>query len=187
MNISKFVVLGALDYLEVGSGYDIIRELDKKMISKWTDVKKGSIYHALKSLLKKEEIIEVEKTKKGLYPTMTLYSITDSGRVLFDKMQDEAFLGLFPVFYGFKLALKFNMRKTPSEINHTIDKSLAVIDNIIYNLDKYIKVNKESLAHNNDIFFINHDKNLLYEEKKWIQSVKKEMENFKDNEPVRFF
>ena len=52
MNISKFVVLGTLDQLKTGSGYDIIRELDKKMISHWTNVKKGSIYHALKSLAK---------------------------------------------------------------------------------------------------------------------------------------
>ena len=50
MNIAKFVVLGTLDQYSPASGYDVIRELDKKMISRWTNVKKGSIYHALKIL-----------------------------------------------------------------------------------------------------------------------------------------
>ena len=65
MNIPKFVVLGTLDRLGPASGYDIIRELENKMISRWTNVKKGSIYHALKALNKEALVEETERLKQG--------------------------------------------------------------------------------------------------------------------------
>ena len=44
MNVAKFLVLGTLDQMVSASGYEIIRELDKKMVTHWTNVKNGSIY-----------------------------------------------------------------------------------------------------------------------------------------------
>jgi hypothetical protein len=46
MNVTKFVVLGALESIKEGSGYDIITELENKKISNWTD------YRQKKPLLK---------------------------------------------------------------------------------------------------------------------------------------
>jgi DNA-binding PadR family transcriptional regulator len=37
MNVTKFVVLGALESIKEGSGYDIITELENKKISNWTE------------------------------------------------------------------------------------------------------------------------------------------------------
>ena len=84
-----------------GSGYDIITELENKKISNWTEVKKGSIYHALKTLQADEAIIEVSKMKTGLYPEKTIFRITNHGKVTFDKYQAEAFLGLYPNNFSF--------------------------------------------------------------------------------------
>ena len=170
MNVSKFVVLGTLDQKSPASGYDVIRELDKKMISRWTNVKKGSIYHALKILKNGGQIRETKRLKQGSYPTSTLYEITNKGRDEFDTMQAQAFLGLYPHFFGFKLALKFNVRKSAAEIAAYAEKAIQNIDSVFAGMDSYL----ESLAESDprstsDAFFIEHDKMLLRAEKRWIQ------------------
>jgi DNA-binding PadR family transcriptional regulator len=170
MNIAKFVVLGTLDQHSPASGYDIIRELDRKMIRRWTDVKKGSIYHALKSLAKDQRIRETERIKQGLYPTMTLYEITDKGREAFDTMQAEAFSGLYPYYFGFKLALKFNVRRTADEIAAYAAKAVASIDAQFAGMEAYLEGLSESDPRKqSDAFFIEHDKMLLRAEKQWIE------------------
>ena len=170
MNIAKFVVLGTLDQHGPASGYDVIRELDKKMISRWTNVKKGSIYHALKILNKYGQIRETKRLKQGLYPTSTLYEITYKGRDEFDRMQAEAFLGLYPHYYGFKLALKFNVRRSATEIAVYAEKAIQNIDAIFAAMDAYLNSLAESDPRSkSDAFFIEHDKMLLRTEKKWIQ------------------
>lgn len=172
MNISKFVVLGALDALGTASGYDIIRFLENKMISRWTNVKTGSIYNALKSLQKEDCVKKVSRVKKGLFPTMTLYAITDTGRQSFDMMQEEAFLGLFPLFLGFKLALKFNQRRSHEDIKRFASAAIEVIEKTMQGMDAYLDNLPESSAQKaSDDFFIEHDRMLLREEKRWIQMV----------------
>ena len=170
MNISKFVVLGTLDLLSPASGYDIIRELEKKMISRWTNVKKGSIYHALKALNREGFIRETERLKQGAYPTSTLYSITEAGRREFDRMQSEAFLGLYPYYFGFKLALKFNVRRSAQEVVAYADKATEFIDAHIAGMDAYLdSLGKSDPRRESDAFFIEHDKMLLRQEKQWIR------------------
>lgn len=170
MNIPKFIVLGTLDRISPASGYEIIRDLEKKMISRWTNVKKGSIYHALKTLNKDGLVVETDRLKQGLYPTSTLYTITDAGRAAFDRMQAVAFLGLYPNYLGFKLALKFNVRRSVKEIAAFGAKAVKIIDANLAGMEAYI----ESLAENDprritDPFFIEHDQMLLNQEKQWIQ------------------
>lgn len=172
MNISRFVVLGTLDDLEKASGYDIVRYLEKKMIRRWTNVKKGSIYNALKTLAKEGDVRKVDRVKKGLFPTMTLFEITDKGRKSFDTMQEEAFLGIFPLYIGFKLALKFNKRRTPDEIKGFAAKAMDVIDQNLQGMDAYLKTLPEGSALKaSDAFFIEHDRMLFTAEKRWIQMV----------------
>ncbi|NNG01291.1 MAG: PadR family transcriptional regulator [Desulfobacteraceae bacterium] len=174
MNIAKFVVLGALDQLTTASGYDIIRELDKKMITSWTNVKKGSIYHALKTLNAGGQIHETERVKQGQFPTMTLYKITEAGRKAFDKMQAEAFRGLYPYYFGFKLAFKFNIRRTVDEIAVYAEQAIAIIDANIAGRDAYLKSHAtDGSKMKAEAFFIEHDKMLFRSEKKWIQMVVK--------------
>lgn len=177
MNISKFVVLGALDTLKTASGYDIIRHLEKKMIRRWTDIKKGSIYNALKSLEKNGDVRQVSRVKNGLFPTMTLYEVTDQGRACFDNMQGQAFRGLFPLFLGFKLALKFNRRRTREEIRHFAAEAVKGIDKILAGTDAYLDTLPEaSDRKRSDGFFIEHDRMLLLAEKQWIQMVAEKLD-----------
>ncbi|MGB3635716.1 MAG: PadR family transcriptional regulator, partial [Rubrobacteraceae bacterium] len=116
MNIAQLVVLGALEQLGRAGGYDIVQELERKMVRKWLDLKPGSVYHALRQLEKEDAIKPVDQTREGRYPTKTIFEITNLGRERFDALQEEAFLGVFPHFYGFKIALKFNTRRSGGEI-----------------------------------------------------------------------
>lgn len=172
MNIAKFVVLGTLEKLDTASGYDILGFLEKKRVSRWTNLKTGSIYNALKSLEKSGEIQLVERIKNGLFPTATLYTITEQGQRSFDALQEEAFLGLFPLFFGFKLALKFNQRRTYAELCTFAQRAIERIDRFLQDMDDYLLAASATDApHPDDAFFIEHDRMLLAAEKAWIQMV----------------
>lgn len=164
------VVLGALENLDRGSGYDIIQVLNQKKVNRWTDIKKGSIYHALRRLEKEGAIIEVERVKVGQYPDKTIYQITDNGKTLFDSLQEQAFLGLFPHFYGFKIALKFNTRRTIEEIREFAKKAVDIIDQQFKAMHEYLNsLDKSSKLYKTDSFFIRHEQMLFEVEKEWIK------------------
>lgn len=169
MNVSKMIVLGALDMLGEASGYDVLQELKRKMVDKWLDVNTGSIYYAIKKLVKTGEIEALRIERDGDYPEKTIYTITESGQALFDELQAEAFRGLFPQFYGFKLALKFNRRRTIDEIRQLADEALARIDKQLAAMDGYLStLDAQSWQHEFDGFFIEHDRRLFLQERQWI-------------------
>jgi DNA-binding PadR family transcriptional regulator len=180
MNIAKLVVLGALESLSRGSGYDIIQELNRKKINRWTDIKKGSIYHALKELKKEGAIKEVKQTKVGRYPDKTIFKITAKGRELFDSLQEQAFLGLFPHFYGFKIALKFNTRRSNKDIKKFAERAIDAIDLQLKAMDDHLSsLDKSSKLYKTDSFFIKHEKMLYGAEKKWIKDAVKNLSMLK--------
>jgi DNA-binding PadR family transcriptional regulator len=158
--------------LETAGGYDVIRFLEHKKISRWTSIKSGSIYNALKTLVKNGDIQEIDRVKKGLFPTMTRYAITDQGRASFDAMQEEAFLGLYPLFIGFKLALKFNKRRTHAEIRQFAAAAIDKIEETLQIMDDHLNgLPAAGAQRQSDAFFIEHDRMLLLAEKQWIQMV----------------
>lgn len=180
MNLAKMVVLGALDNLGRCSGYDIIQELNRKKIDRWTDVKKGSIYHALRQLRKEGAIREVERTRVGRYPDKTIFEITAKGRELFDDLQEQAFLGMFPNFHGFKIALKFNTRRTAKEIKGFAERAIDAIDQQFKAMDDYLdSLDKSSTLYKTDSFFIEHERMLFGAEKEWIQEAVKNLSMLK--------
>jgi DNA-binding PadR family transcriptional regulator len=165
------VVLGALENLDRGSGYDILQELNRKKIDRWTGLKKGSIYHALRQLKKDGGISEVEQTKVGRYPDKTIFQVTAKGKDMFDSLQEQAFLGVFPHFYGFKIALKFNTRRTAEEIEEFAIRAIEVIDQQFKAMDDHLSsLDKTSTLYKTDSFFIEHEKMLFGAEKEWIQN-----------------
>jgi DNA-binding PadR family transcriptional regulator len=168
MNVSKLVVLGALDALGQGSGYDIDRYLHARMIHRWTDIKRASIYHALKTLAASGSVAETEVIQQGAYPEKTLYAVTDAGRAQFDRMQREAALGLFPKFYGFKLALKLNQRLDAAGVEALAAAAVARIDETLAGMDAYLNGLPEGADRNLDARFIAHDQALFLAERRWI-------------------
>lgn len=172
MNLSKFLVLGALDILGEGSGYDIINELERKQIDKWTDFKLGSIYFAIKQLKKEDMIQEIRQEQDGAFPVKSIYTITAEGQKGFDKMQEEAFNGLFPYFFGFKIALKFNIRRSNKEIIKFARQAIKRIDENLRGMALYLEsIREDVVQYEYDEFFVRHDVYLYKQEKLWLQEV----------------
>ena len=176
MNIAKMVVLGALESLGRGSGYDIMQELNRKKIDRWTEIKIGSIYHALKQLKKEGAIDEVEQIRVGRYPYKTIFEITAKGKELFDDLQEQAFLGLYPNFYGFKIALKFNTRRSVEEIEEFGKRAIEIIDLQFKAMDEHLDgLDRSGMLYKTDSFFIEHERMLFGAEKEWIQDAMKNL------------
>ncbi len=169
MNLARLVVLGALESLGRGSGYDIIQELNRKKIDRWTDIKKGSIYHALRQLKKEGAVVEVEQTRVGRYPDKTIFKITTKGEEMFDVLQEQAFLGLFPNFHGFKIALKFNTRRSAEDIEEFAKRAIEAIDQQFQAMDAHLDgLDRTSKLYRTDRFFIEHERMLFRAEREWI-------------------
>jgi DNA-binding PadR family transcriptional regulator len=169
MTVVRLAVLGSLDQLGQGSGYDIVTDLNRKMVSRWADIKPASIYHAIRQLEKEGGISAVGQAREGRLPTKTIYAITALGRQMFDTLQEEAFLGLFPQFYGFKVALKFNMRRTSAEVRAMAERAIAAIDRQLAAMDAYLGgLDAAGEQHAYDGFFIEHDRRLYLAERQWI-------------------
>jgi hypothetical protein len=114
----------------------------------------------------------VGRVKKGLFPTMTHYTLTDQGRKSFDEMQEQAFLGIYPLYFGFKLALKFNKRRTHAEIRQLASAAVDVIEKTLQGMDDYLNgLPASGIQKKSDAFFIEHDRMLMLAEKQWIQMV----------------
>lgn len=169
MQVTKLVVLGVIDILGKASGYDVFQYMEKNKIDRWTEIQKPSIYNAIKSLEKDNLILKVEELSSGRYPIKSIYTITKEGRVYFDDLQKEAFLGIFPKFYGFKIALKFNKRRSKDEISAFAIEAIEIIDKQIAAMDMHLKkLSHRSYEYKRDWFFIEHDRRLYLAEKEWI-------------------
>ncbi|WLR42333.1 helix-turn-helix transcriptional regulator [Bacillus carboniphilus] len=170
MNKAQFIVLGILEQLGQGSGYDIKQVYDDKKVDQWLDIKVGSIYHAINQLHKDGHIQEVQKKQLGKYPEKTIYRVSLEGEKRFDMLQEKAFLGLFPDFYGFKMALKFNKRRNKKEIIEYANRAIQIIDKKLELMREHLNSLGSDKSHfNYDAFFIEHERYLFESEKKWIQ------------------
>jgi DNA-binding PadR family transcriptional regulator len=182
MNVSKFLVLGTLGLQGESSGYDVVQFLRKTRVERWTDVKIGSIYYAIGKLQENGAIEEVRKERQGKQPEKTIYRITSEGEDRFKSMQEEAFQGLYPHFYGFKLALKFNVHRTADEIASFAETAIEQIDEYVEAMDSYLHSLDDAQRRERDAFFIDHDRRLFRAERDWIQDA---VEHLDDLEPHR--
>lgn len=166
------MVLGALEILGEGSGYDVLGELERKQIDKWTDIKLGSIYFAVKQLKKEAMITEVRQEQEGAFPVKSIYKVTSKGQRYFDTLQEEAFDGLYPYFYGFKAALKLNVRRSGAEIVQYARQAILKIEKILLEYKLYLEsVRQDAARYENDAFFMRHDILLYKQERLWLQEV----------------
>ncbi|MFD2672966.1 PadR family transcriptional regulator [Marinicrinis sediminis] len=177
MNIPHFVILGSLDQMGQGSGYDIMQWLERKKVNMWIGVKTGSVYHAIKQLEQKEFIRAVKTTREGFYPAKTILETTESGKQYFDLLQEEAFAGIYPNFYGFKLALKFNSRRTNEDIQQFAKTAISKIDRITDQMNHHLaQFEDHSEDYQYDAIFIQHEKLLFEAEKTWISQIIKRLD-----------
>lgn len=176
MNLPHLLVLGALEHLERASGYDIDRYLRELTVHQWTDVKRASIYHALRGLEIAGHVAAVETLQLKGFPEKTMYSATPAGQARFDELQRQAALGLYPSFLGFKLALKLNKRASREQLGELAAAAVARIVELERKMDAELRTVKDATQRDVDAFFFDHDRKLLAAERAWIEESMGRME-----------
>lgn len=78
---TTLMVLGAVKQFQPVHGYFLRRELATWHADEWANTRPGSIYNALKTLVRDGYITEVDTESDGSYPARTRYSISATGEV----------------------------------------------------------------------------------------------------------
>ncbi|MEV0246956.1 PadR family transcriptional regulator [Nocardia sp. NPDC050712] len=94
MSAVRLLVLGVVRRQQPTHGYAVRRELLSWRAETWTNVKPGSIYHALKQLTAegKLETAGTEASAEG--PGRTLFTVTEAGEAEFRVLMDLALVSV---------------------------------------------------------------------------------------------
>ncbi|MET8874050.1 PadR family transcriptional regulator [Nocardia sp. NPDC004604] len=94
MSAVRLLVLGVMRLHQPTYGYAVRRELLSWRAETWTNVKPGSIYHALKQLTQEGKLsaFGTEGSTEG--PGRTLFQLTEAGEAEFRRLMDEALVSV---------------------------------------------------------------------------------------------
>ena len=79
MSTTRLLVLGCVRIFQPVHGYDVRRELVSWHAEEWANVAPGSIYSALKTLVKDAMLEVVGTAQQGSRPERTMYKLTPRG------------------------------------------------------------------------------------------------------------
>ncbi|MFE3442984.1 PadR family transcriptional regulator [Nocardia sp. NPDC059180] len=94
MSAVRLLVLGVLRRQQPSHGYAVRQELLSWRADTWTNVKPGSIYHALKQLTQEGKLraLGTEDSSRG--PGRTMFELTESGEEEFGALLDAALISV---------------------------------------------------------------------------------------------
>lgn len=89
----EFLIMAQLRYREIRNGgeilgqygYEMIKDLDQLFAGSW-EAKSGTIYPILSKLETNKNLIEGERKKSPLGPVKKVYSLTEGGREIIDRI-----------------------------------------------------------------------------------------------------
>src|SRR3954449_6436967 len=90
MSDVRLFVLGVVRLRGQAHGYAVHRELRGWNVEAWTDVKLGSIYHALKQLTQEGKLRVAAAENSAAGPDRTQYALTPAGADEFHRLVDAA-------------------------------------------------------------------------------------------------
>ncbi|MEV6135624.1 helix-turn-helix transcriptional regulator [Nocardia sp. NPDC051990] len=94
MSAVRLLVLGVMRLRQPTYGYAVRRELLSWRAETWTNVKPGSIYHALKQLTQEGKLSAYGTQGSTEGPGRTLFELTETGEAEFRKLMDEALVSV---------------------------------------------------------------------------------------------
>lgn len=90
MNLSRLLILGALDRQGPRHGHRIRRDAEQANVAAWAGVSVGALYRELREL-DAEELIEAVRTEtEGNRPARTVYRITSEGKRELAILREQA-------------------------------------------------------------------------------------------------
>lgn len=90
MNITRLIVLGTLSTLGPMYGHQIQRTFALINLEAWSEVRVGSLYHALNTLHEQQLIEPVRTEREGRLPARTVFAITAEGERELVVLRDRA-------------------------------------------------------------------------------------------------
>lgn len=90
MSVVRLLVLGVVRTRGRAHGYAVRRELLSWRVETWTEVKPGSIYHALRQLAKEGKLREAGTEESGEGPARMPYELTREGEAEFYELLEAA-------------------------------------------------------------------------------------------------
>ena len=166
----QLVILGFLrerDYY----GYDLKKDIQRRM-GQWTDIKFGSIYHALKKLVERGAVKKVAQEHQPGKPDRTIYRITRKGEEEFLTLHRELLNRLQRVYLEFDIGFYFGSNLSPDELQDVLTGRETQYENLI----KMLRDVKKVPVHRNlpriSEVIIDHTISHLEAEVKWLKRAK---------------
>lgn len=101
----ELVILGFLRQRDY-HGYELKKDIQRHM-GQWTDIKFGSIYHALKKLVERGAVQKVGEERQGSRPDRTIYRVTEKGEEEFLDLLRQLLNRLQRVYLEFDTGFYF--------------------------------------------------------------------------------
>jgi DNA-binding PadR family transcriptional regulator len=120
------VILGFLQEKDY-HGYELKKQIQRNM-GNWTDIKFGSIYHALKKLVDRGSVEVVGEEHQVGRPDRTIYRITPRGREEMRSLLNQLLSRFQRTYFEFDIGLFFAARMPQEDLSGHLEKRLAAIN-----------------------------------------------------------
>ncbi len=169
----QLVLLGFLkerDYY----GYELKKEIQRRM-EHWTDIKFGSIYHALKKLVEHDFVEVVGSYREKARPARTVYRITEAGKKEFERRLRELLGRIERVYLDFHIGLYFAGNLSREELDAVLDRRLQFFRGLIETLKG---VRRMFISHGQSPINLAILENSLFHleaEERWLEQTRKRL------------
>jgi DNA-binding PadR family transcriptional regulator len=127
MRVVRLLVLGTLATRGPMYGHQIRRVAEMINVEAWSEIRPGSLYHALHQL-EGEGLIEAVRTeRKGRLPARTVYGITAEGETELRTLRDRGLREIQPARDPFDVALWVAVGRPAEELEFTLRQRLQSI------------------------------------------------------------
>lgn len=150
MVISKLLVLAVTKRRQASYGYEIYQDLRDWRAETWTDVRPGSIYHAIMALEKDGHLKSIKKEIGKRGSARTLYQLTALGERTLAQWLEEALASLEPNTYAAGLAFRGlvvpeRLQEIANERTRKLEEALAFMHTLPRSADSPIPAGDELL------------------------------------------
>ena len=126
------VILGFLQERDY-HGYELKKQIQRNM-GNWTDIKFGSIYHALRKLVDRGSVEIVGEERQVGRPDRTIYRITPRGREEMRSLLTQLLSRFQRSYFELDIGLFFAAKLPRAELNQHLEKRLAALNAFMHRL-----------------------------------------------------
>lgn len=123
-------------------GYELKKTIERQM-GAWTDIKFGSIYHALNNLEKEGFVVKVSTSSEGGKPARSIFSITDTGYEEFRRRLNENILNMQRIYLKEDIGVFFGGKIDKDELLSILKQRLKKMTELKIHLDFHLEKIKE--------------------------------------------